>query len=176
MIDIALLLLRDELTNYLSTKDTITVVIDNIGLLETPSGSTLSDNIVITLVNIEEDRGLKNQFPVNTTDVNSRNDETAPVYLNLYVLFTCNYSGNSYVLALKRLSSVIAFMRNHPFFSGSSAVSGTAMKSDHNELANLKFRTELYALTLEQVNLLWGSLGGRQVPFAVYKLSGIVIK
>jgi len=29
---------------------------------------------------------------------------------------------------------------------------------------------ELYTLTFEQLNHLWGSLGGRQVPFAMYKL------
>ena len=55
MIDVALQLLLDELTSYLSTKDAATVVIDNIGLFETPSGNSLTDNIVITLVNVEEE-------------------------------------------------------------------------------------------------------------------------
>ena len=29
---------------------------------------------------------------------------------------------------------------------------------------------ELYTLTFEQINHLWGSLGGRQIPFVMYKL------
>jgi len=28
---------------------------------------------------------------------------------------------------------------------------------------------ELYTLTFEQINHLWGSLGGKQVPFVMYK-------
>ena len=34
---------------------------------------------------------------------------------------------------------------------------------------------ELYTLTFEQINHLWGSLGGRQVPFAMYKLRLVAI-
>jgi hypothetical protein len=170
MVDTALILLRDELANYLSTKDTATVVVDNIGLLETPSGNSLTDNIVITLVNIEEESTLKNQPALKRPFVNNAIYENAPVYLNLYVLFTCNYSGNDYVLALKRLSYIIAFMQSKNVFSASSSVSGGAINLDDNDLVNLKFTMELYTLTFEQINHLWGSLGGRQIPFVMYKL------
>jgi len=170
MVDTALILLRDELTNYLSAKDTATVVVDNIGLLETPSGNSLTDNIVITLVNIEEESTLKNQPALKRPFVNNAIYENAPVYLNLYVLFTCNYSGNDYVLALKRLSYIIAFIQSKNVFSASSSVSGGAINLDDNDLVNLKFTMELYTLTFEQINHLWGSLGGRQIPFVMYKL------
>ena len=71
MIDAALQLLRDELTSYLSTKDAATVVIDNIGLFETPAGNSLTDNIVITLVNVEEESTLKNQPALKRPFINS---------------------------------------------------------------------------------------------------------
>jgi hypothetical protein len=170
MVDTALILLKDELTNYLSTKDTATVVIDNIGLLETPTGNTLTDNIVITLVNIEEESTLKNQPSVKRPFFNNAVYENAPVYLNLYVLFTCNYSGNNYVLALKRLSYIISFIQSKNVFSTSSSISGGAINLNDNDLVNLKFTMELYTLTFEQINHLWGSLGGRQIPFVMYKL------
>ena len=34
---------------------------------------------------------------------------------------------------------------------------------------------ELYTLTFEQINHLWGSLGGRQIPFAMYKLRLVAV-
>ena len=55
MIDQAFLLLCNELQSYINVKDgSVNVIIDNIGLLETSKGDTLTNNIVITLVNVEE--------------------------------------------------------------------------------------------------------------------------
>ena len=71
MIDTALILLKDELSNYLSSRDTATVVVDNIGLFETPDGVGLTDNIIITLVNVEEDSTLKNQSALRRNYIRS---------------------------------------------------------------------------------------------------------
>jgi Pvc16 N-terminal domain len=176
MIDAALQLLRDELTSYLSTRDAATVVVDNIGLFETPTGNSLTDNIVITLVNIEEESTLKNQPALKKPFINNNATyENAPVYLNLYVLFTCNYSGNDYILALKRLSYIIRFLQSKTFFSSASSIAGGTVNLDEADVVNLKFTLELYTLTFEQINHLWGSLGGRQIPFAMYKLRLVAI-
>lgn len=175
MIDAALQLLRDEFSSYLLSKDAATVVIDNIGLFETPAGNSLTDNIVITLVNIEEESTLKNQPALKRPFLNNATYENAPVYLNLYVLFTCNYSGNDYILALKRLSFIIRFLQSKNSFSASSSVSGGAINHDEDGIVDLKFTMELYTLTFEQINHLWGSLGGRQMPFAMYKLRLVAI-
>lgn len=170
MINAALQLLRDELASYLSSIDAATVVVDNIGLFETPSGNSLTDNIVITLVNVEEESTLKNQPALKRPFIGNATYENSPVYLNLYVLFTCNYSGTDYILALKRLSYVIRFLQSKNVFSASSSVSGGSINLDENDLVDLKFTMELYTLTFEQINHLWGSLGGRQIPFVMYKL------
>ena len=175
MIDAALQLLRDELASYLAPIDAATVVIDNIGLFETTAGSTLTDNIVITLVNVEEESTLKNQPALKRPFINTAKYENAPVYLNLYVLLTCNYSGTDYILALKRLSYVIRFLQSKNVFSAASSVSGSSINLDENDLADLKFTMELYTLTFEQINHLWGSLGGRQMPFVMYKLRLVAI-
>ena len=175
MIDAALQLLRDELASYLAPIDAATVVIDNIGLFETPAGSTLTDNIVITLVNVEEESTLKNQPTLKRPFINTATYENAPVYLNLYVLLTCNYSGTDYILALKRLSYVIRFLQSKNVFSAASSVSGSSVNLDENDLVDLKFTMELYTLTFEQINHLWGSLGGRQMPFVMYKLRLVAI-
>lgn len=179
MIDIALILLRDELRSYIieSRKDTSVVVnIDNIAMLEPGGGhSSLSDSIVITLVNIEEESTLKNQSAVKRPFINNAVYQNQPVYLNLYVLFTSNYSGNNYNLALQRLSYIIQFAQSKNSFSIASSVTAGSLVQNHPEVIDLKFTLELYTLTFEQINHLWGSLGGRQVPFAMYKLRLIAI-
>jgi hypothetical protein len=175
MIDIALQLLKDELTNYLSTKDTATVIIDNIGLFETSAGAGLTENIIITIVNVEEESTLKNQPAAKRPFIGNAIYKNPPVYLNLYVLLTCNYTGDHYTLALKRLSYIIRFLQSKNSFSISSSVSGGTVNVDDPDIADLKFTLELYTLTFEQINHLWGSLGGRQMPFVMYKLRLVAI-
>jgi len=175
MIDEALLLLQSEVASYLSLKGykAEEVIIDNIGLFETSNGTSLTNSIVITLVNIEEESALKNQPAVKRFSAQNAIYENTPVYLNLYVLITCNYTPDpdkmkGYISALKRLSLIIQFLQGKNSFSYASSTSGTV--TTDVDLLNLRFTLELYTLTFEQINHLWGSLGGRQVPFAMYKL------
>lgn len=175
MIDTALVLLRNELLNFLLGKDPANVVIDNIGLLETPGGNTLTENIVITLVNIEEESALKNQSPLKRPFTLNAVYRTPPVFLNLYILFTCNYSGDHYQLALKRLSYIIQFVQSRNSFSTSGTAAASTIDLTQPGVTDLKFTLELYTLTFEQINHLWGSLGGRQVPFAMYKMRLVAI-
>ncbi len=169
MIDTAISLLQQELENYLAFKDaTATVVVDNIGMLETANGDNLPNNIVITVVNLEEESTLKNQPAVKRSPPNNIVYENPPVFLNLYVLFTSNYWGDKYIFALQRISYVVMFLQQKNSFSFSSSVSGS-MSTD-TDLLDLRFTMELYTLTFEQLNHLWGSLGGRQIPFVMYKL------
>lgn len=169
MIDKALALLRDNLQNYIDLSiGGADVVIDNIGLLETASSDSLTKRIVISLVNIEEESTLKNSATVKKGMSNLAIYENAPVFLNLYVLVSCNYSGTEYIHALERLSAVVRFFQSRNSFSH-GAISGS------NDMPELKFTMELYTLTFEQINHLWGSLGGRQIPFVMYKLRLVAI-
>lgn len=169
MIDSALSLLRNELDDYISKSiGSADIVVDNIGLLETTSGDTLTKRIVITLVNVEEESTLKNTSPIKKGGFGNAIYENPPVFLNLYVLITCNYSGNDYIHALERLSAVIRFFQSRNSFSASIATGGIPPLDPAT--MEMKFTMELYTLTFEQINHLWGSLGGRQTPFVMYKL------
>lgn len=176
MIDSALLLLRNELSAYIALKDaSANVIIDNIGMFETSNGDTLPNNIILTLVNIEEESTLKNQPPLRRPLGATAIYENTPVYLNLYVLFTCNYSGTDYPLALKRLGYIIRFIQGKTVFSTSTSVLSGLPDIQDPDIVDLKFTLELYTLTFEQINHLWGSLGGRQMPFVMYKLRLVAI-
>lgn len=172
MIASALLLLKNELEQYMKKHDNtnVDVKLDNIALLETGNGNNLTDSVIISVVNIEEESTKKNHPAVKKPYGTTAIYENPPVFLNLYVLFTCNYSGNKYQDALRRLSLIIRFLQRNTTFSISESIAGDTVASADPDLPLLRFTMELYTLTFEQINHLWGSLGGRQIPFALYKL------
>lgn len=179
MIGNAMILLREELSAYMVAQgDPANVIIENVGLFETDKGDTLEDSIIISLVNIEEESTLKNGSTFSRWPDNVARFENRPVFLNLYVLFTANFSGgvppnNGYVQSLKRLSLVIEFFQGKNVFTPATATVPLPPElSDlsNPEIASLKLNLELYTLTFEQINYLWGSLGGRQIPFVMYKV------
>jgi hypothetical protein len=186
MIHAALSLIREELVVYLSVngyalnhaKDI--VLIENIGLFEsTTSGVNFDDRIVFTLVNIEEESTLKNSPVVKKNLNGTARYENPPVFLNLYVLITaCNKSTDdkSYLDALERLSLVIRFFQGRNSFSAATASGATDPAKLTEDVLRLKITAELYTLTFEQVNHLWGTLGGKQMPFVMYKLRLVGIK
>jgi hypothetical protein len=184
MISMALILLREELSAYMTSQgDPANVIIENIGLFETENGNALDESIIITLVNIEEESSFKNGQSFSKWPDGKARYENRPVYLNLYVLFTANFSGgvppnNGYVQALKRLSLVIEFFQGKNVFT--PATSPVPLPPELSDLSNpdlssLKLNMEMYTLTFEQINHLWGSLGGRQIPFVMYKVRMVAI-
>lgn len=176
MIDKAVLLLREELQSYFNLRDaSVNVVIDNIGLFESSKGDSLTNNVIITMVNVQEESTLKNQSALKRPFTASAAYQNPPVFLNLYILFTCNYSGSDYLLALRRLSFIILFLQSKNSFSVASSITGASFNLEEPGIAELKFTLELYTLTFEQINHLWGSLGGRQMPFVMYKLRLVTI-
>lgn len=183
MIHEALGLIRRELVTYLSSHGYTTaediVVIENIGLFDSAtSGVNLDDKIVFTLVNIEEEATLKNTAFIKKEFGNPALYENPPVFLNLYLLITaCNKStdNNSYTDALERLSLVIAFFQSKNLFTTGSSVSGSIGSFTSEDILALTIRHEMYTLSFEQVNHLWGTLGGKQMPFVMYKLRLIAI-
>ncbi|GAA4276764.1 DUF4255 domain-containing protein [Aquimarina mytili] len=188
MIGLALKLLRDELSNYIfqnkTPDDSITeddIILHNIALMESDSQADLNNKIVITLVNTEEESTLKNSSNIFRTPKNVKYVEP-PVFLNLYILISTTLGQDlqdAYEFALGRLSLVIQFfqakksftVKNSPF----TTISGNNNISQENK-EELKLNVELYTLTFEQINHLWGSLGGKQVPFAMYKVRLVSIK
>jgi len=150
------------------------VVLGNIALSDSPDQNDLKDKVVVSVVNIEEESTLKNNehHVKRGTAVSYRNH---PVYLNLYVLFCAHYP-NSYNTALTRLSKVIEFFQFRRSFDVNSA-QPLPPGFDPSNLrdAELAVTLDLYTLTFEQVNHLWGSLGGKQMPFVMYKVRLVIV-
>ena len=108
--------------------------------------------------------------------------EQPPVYLNLYLLFSANFPDN-YDNALIRLSQTIRFFQSKRLFNLINTTSPTILASandannpDRDALAGMELVVDLYTMTFEQINHLWGSLGGKQIPFVMYKVRLVVIR
>ncbi len=170
MIDNALNLIKDALNSYLSSKhgEADRVVMDNVAMLD-GNGSSLEDKVIISLVNIEEERAFKSAKTLMNTVVADNNVtyEKRPAFLNLYILICPNLqggtpSGQKYLDSLRLLSSIVRFFQNKNYFTAQNSPGAS-------DFENFKLTMDMYSLTLEQINHLWGSLGGKQLPFVMYK-------
>lgn len=157
--------------NNLQPTDPTEVELENIAKIEDGSASsgtstgTDSTKVIMTLVNIEEEQTLKNapHYQVINQKIKYQNP---PVNLNLYILFSANHT--TYQTALERLSEVITFFQGTSSFS-LQTTPPVLQEGELSDFAGIRVLIELYTLTFEQINYLWGSLGGKQVPFVMYR-------
>jgi hypothetical protein len=169
MIYDALKYIQEGLEQYLaegssSTSTETQVTLDNIGLAEELGGTKddLNQRIVISLVNLQEEATLKN-LP-NYKVRNGRTEyERPPIHLNLFVLISV-LDVDNYENALRRISSVVAYFQSQREFSFQHTPTSTGAYSQE-----VRVIMDLYTLTFEQLNHLWGALGGKQIPFVLYK-------
>lgn len=142
----------------------------NIAMLDRAEIATALDNhLVLTLVNVEEERTLKNGKVVSRVGSDQVGYANRPYFLNLFLLFTANYS--NYGTALGRLTQVIRFFQGKQKFTfANSPTPGTPPP-----LVDFHLVIDLLSLSFEEVNHLWGFLGAKQSPSAVFRGRLVVI-
>jgi hypothetical protein len=124
----------------------------------------LDNHVVLSLVNIEEERALKNGRAFTNTGADQGVYANRPLHLNLFLLFAANY--RNYGTALKRLAQVLAFFQGKQRFTFANSPGAIAPAA---ALAEFSLVMDLLSLSFEEVNHLWGFLGARQTPFAMYR-------
>ncbi|NUQ23510.1 MAG: DUF4255 domain-containing protein [Saprospiraceae bacterium] len=171
------------------------IILGNIAALENDSGgeATLRNRVVISLVNIEEESALKNGPHFIRNPIGSGIEYTQPpVHLNLYLLFCATLpdqaTSDDYERSLNRLSLIIEFFQSKKSFTVQNSPQSSFATDDPGVTdeatleikqlvrEELRLLPELYTLTFEQINHLWGSLGGKQVPFVMYKVRLVKIQ
>ena len=163
MIDIFLEELKERVNSYLNQQLTVSnpsnnnIVVGDISRKETPivdnSPDTDNSKICLTLVNIEEETTLKNNYPVRKEGSSFIKEQSA-VYINVYLLFSSNYE--NYSEGVKQLSRVIQFFQFNK-----------KMSLFINE--TIEVRLNLHNIGFENLNNLWTVLGGRYLPSVMYK-------
>ncbi|WP_353480341.1 DUF4255 domain-containing protein [Haliscomenobacter sp.] len=189
MIAEAVAFLREELSRYVlvnqrpeSPLRREDILLGNVAALETDTQNSLKNKVLISLVNLEEESTLKNgKSYIKNPLTNGIEYLQPPVYLNLYLLFSATLpdsaANDDYDRALHRLGLIIQFFQSKKLFTiKNSPQSPFAASEDEVLKDELRLLPELYTLTFEQINHLWGSLGGKQVPFAMYKVRLIKIQ
>ena len=168
MLDIALQFLKDELNSYIvaragsaSIEVKLTKMVDDTGKY-----AFLEQEVGVSLINIEEERVVREHLPRYSTANNQRIVQEPELRLNLYLIFAANFT--QYDQALKCLSLIMAFFQSHPVFTVSRY---PALDSRIDKLV-----VELQTLSYEQINQVWASIGARQLPALIYKVRMVIIR
>jgi hypothetical protein len=178
MLRTALEFLSDELNAYLKRKDATNFGNEDIVMISslmTPDGTfaVVSDGgevskIILTLVNLEEDRISDAQYNYRKTD-DKIQIINPPVNLNVFVIFSV--FANNYSTALRLLSYVISFFQGNQVFD-SDKYPGINAKVDNDKPWQKVGRllVNLHPITFEQQNNLWAALGAKYMPNVIYKI------
>lgn len=137
------------------------------------------DLLILSLVNIREEKSLKNLPNYVRNDVTLRAEyENPPVFLNFLILITSTHK--DYSNAMLSLSRVLRFFQFKNVLTEDTvlptSISDNKPVKEIDQLESFKLIFELYSPTLEEVNHLWGTLGGKQYPFVLYTLRMLDLK
>lgn len=179
MIDHALLIVRNELKAHLAAAGNSTnAELGNVGEISN-AALDLREKVLLSVVNLQEERTLKNSPAYVRDDAALRvRYENPPVFLNLAVLVTATHS--SYVNALRALSRALLFFQHRTVLThdnvAPSSITNDAPPQDADRLAEFKLIFNLWSPTFEEVNDMWGMFGGKQFPFALYSMRMLELK
>lgn len=147
------------------------VELGNIALMEGNGGvirPELQNRIIVTVVNLREEKTLKNvpHFRVNEAQLRTEYFNP-PVFLNTFLLFSA--TSGQYDKSLSEISRIIRFFQFRSVFTPDTVdLAGVTGVPLYDRLSNFKLILELYSPTFEELNHLWGTLGGKQYPSVLY--------
>ncbi|MEW4922911.1 DUF4255 domain-containing protein [Algibacter sp. 2305UL17-15] len=171
MIFEVLQIITEEVNNYFGTNP---VSLDNIASVasEQGDGGATSTDVILTLLNLQEEAALKNKpnYAVEGSRITYKNNI---VNLNLYILFSAN--NDKYDEALKNLSKILEFFQGKKVFTQANTIYNRDDVS-MSKITNFRFVVDLFTPTFEELNFVWGTLGGKQIPSVMYKVSLVEIE
>ncbi|WP_178371834.1 DUF4255 domain-containing protein [Cnuella takakiae] len=163
--------MKDDLNAFIAQKIGANgpfVVAANLNNILEKGEANLS-KIIITIVNIEEEKMLKTPDPY--TRVNSEiTYRKPPVWLNLVCLFTFYSKSIDDFTGLDLLENVVQYFQTKPRVEKTNAVVPANFPAGLEEI-----RAEFVSLNYEQTNYLWGLFGGRYHPSVIYKLKTVPV-
>jgi Pvc16 N-terminal domain len=172
----ALSIVTNELDRHLHTYggNEPHVELGNVAEVVTGAGNGAArEKLLLSVVNIQEERTLRNVPAYVRDDVALRvRYENPPNFLNLAVLVCAPHP--KYPDALSALSRALLFFQHRTVFTQEnvhpSSLTKGAPINPLDRLAQFKLIFSLWSPTLEELNDMWGMLGGKQFPFALYSV------
>ena len=170
MIDDVMELIRNEVNQYVTSKNgsngtekvLLTAFVDDSGKTVIPK-----DTLGLSLLNIEEDRTLKQAVRPQLNPVGTLTQfANPPVALNLQIMFTANFT--EYKESLKHISYILSCFQVKPSYNikNTPALEGMPV---------YKLVFDLNTLGLEQQHYIWSMIGLRYLPSIIYKVRMLVV-
>ena len=155
----------DTIRTELSTTGGVPSELGNIGEILAGSAHGADKNIVITLVNIEENRISRDpqNFVRTGMDIKLKNPA---VHLYLTLLFTSVRHDDGYGKALESIQKTIEFFQKKNVFDHSNTTLDAGIE---------KLILEMISLNIEQLHQLWSMLGGKYHPSVAYRMRMVTI-
>ncbi|RZS92518.1 DUF4255 domain-containing protein [Aquimarina brevivitae] len=174
MIFEVLQIVTEELNTFFDAEiDEKPISLDNIAFIESEQGNQGdTNNVLLTLLHIQEEPTLKNisNHHIEGTKVVYKNHK---VNLNLFIMFAANK--DTYTESLKHISKVIEFFQSKRIFTQANTNFDRDLEG-MDQVSDFKFTVELFTPSFEEMNFIWGTLGGKQYPSVIYKVSVLQIE
>jgi len=170
MIDVALTLIRDLLSQHFKNRFSISenkVILSNLVEGDGSFPREVEDKIVFFLLKIDEESSLKNRGSFSSEMSSAQYQvKTPPLFLNLHVIFCANFRNQHYIEGLNYLSAVINFFQQH------KSIAPTVSNGLSKRVEKLSF--ELCKTDFDQLSHIWSSVGSKLLPAVLYKISIVV--
>lgn len=124
----------------------------------------LENQLVLTLLNVEEESTMKNEPTFTRRSATVVDYHNVPLSLNLFMLFSANY--RNYNTALRRIQQVLTFFQGKNQFTPANS---PGVVPGLDPTADLSITLDLMSLSFEEINHIWGALGGKQLPSVSYR-------
>jgi hypothetical protein len=158
--------IRKELRDHLGVADDEVIINSARKLVEdaNPPGAYIS------VVNVQEEAALRNTPHTERRQGQTQYVEPA-VYLNLYLLFAFEFL--TYPSSLAHLSKTVELFQSKRWFAAATQANAGANPFPPT-LEKLVF--DMVNMNFEELNHLWGVLGGAYFPSVVYKVRMVKVQ
>lgn len=171
MVRQGLEIIKKDIQSFLDLKDTEGIrkvsvicsgILDQDGKIAFTSNSNdgKDHHLIITLVNIEEEKNLKAPHKIKEIAGQVLTKQNPELHVNLYTLFTAFSS--HYETSLGIISDVLGYFQFKPLFNHSNT------PALHTGIE--KICADLFTLSFEQLNHLWSMMGAKYIPSVLFRL------
>ena len=175
----------EELSTRILTDEGVEIDITNIATLNDGDQFLASASpIVLSIVNIEEDKTLRNQsvYLNKTTDFVERYEHPTKQLIVSLLFTSYSHLTNKYLDGLDKLNNVIVFFQKNTSLYFKNAPLELIRykiyqsKTDVEQSQYSKITFETVSLSMDQVNQMWSYLGSRYMPSILVKMRLIEIQ
>jgi hypothetical protein len=170
MIQKAMSFIAAELNGYIRKRNQFAstermVVISNLMNADGSAALKEENKLVLSLVNIQKETTI-NLSPVNGRNPGSRTAQ--PHFYNIYLLVSAYFKENLAEEGLRYLSQVLTFFQSNP---SSDRTTNSNMPP---EISKLTY--DFFPLQFSDMSHLWGALGAKYMPSALFKVGLVMVQ